>query len=216
MDPEGDAFDDPQQAMVPEKNPAEAESFEFVSIVLLERYRAGDEQAAALLYRLYTARLIALARSHLSPRLGTRFDPEDVVQSAYRSFFIKAREGRYFLERSGDLWRLLAAITRHKLARQIRHHLAEKRSVDREACEFADLPCISEESDSGSFAELHEVLREAMLPMSAFERRVLELRLRGSSLSQISNHTGRSERTVRRTLDRIRNDLSRRLDDDQE
>ena len=35
------------------------------------------------------------------------------MQSAYRSFFVGVREGRYALERGGDLWRLLVALTLH-------------------------------------------------------------------------------------------------------
>ena len=61
------------------------------SIELLNRWREGDERAARALFQNYTARLIALVRSHLSEKLSRRLDPEDVVQSAYRSF-LSARE----------------------------------------------------------------------------------------------------------------------------
>ena len=92
------------------------------SFVLLERYRQGDDTAAEELFSRYFRRLTLLARSRLSPRLARRTDPEDVVMSVYRSFFIDARAGRFTLSRGGDLWRLLAAITKHKLLRQARHH----------------------------------------------------------------------------------------------
>src|SRR5262249_40685711 len=85
------------------------------SAALVKRWTEGDERAAAELVNRYTGRLLALARSHLSAKLAARLDPEDVVQSAYRSFFADARDDRFVLKRSGDLWRLLAAITLHKL-----------------------------------------------------------------------------------------------------
>jgi DNA-binding CsgD family transcriptional regulator len=44
-------------------------------------------------------------------------------------------------------------------------------------------------------------------------RRVLELRLQGARLSEIAEDTGRSERTIRRTLGQIRDLLAERLDD---
>jgi DNA-directed RNA polymerase specialized sigma24 family protein len=78
------------------------------SAELLARWRAGDERAEDELFARYTSRLIELARRRLSAKLGRRLDPEDVVQSAYRSFCASARADRYTLRGSGDLWRLLA------------------------------------------------------------------------------------------------------------
>src|SRR5712671_3363960 len=104
----------------------------WTSLVLLEQFRGGDDIAAEALFNRYFQRLTLLARSRLSPRLARRTDPEDVVLSVYRSFFIDARAGRFTLTRGGDLWRLLASITKHKLLRQNRYHGAERRSVDLE------------------------------------------------------------------------------------
>jgi len=74
---------------------------------LLRRYREGGESAAAEIFDRYVARLTRLARSRMAARLARRIDPEDVVLSAYRSFFVAARRDRFALRRSGDLWRLL-------------------------------------------------------------------------------------------------------------
>jgi hypothetical protein len=98
---------------------------------LLARWRDGDQQAAAALVERFTERLLALTRGQLSEKLARRVDPEDVVQSAYRSFFAGARDDRYVLQRSGDLWHLLAAITLHKLHHQVARHTAGRRSVER-------------------------------------------------------------------------------------
>jgi hypothetical protein len=100
-----------------------------LSAELLSRYRAGDERAATELFQRYVERLTLLARSRLSPRLAVRADPEDIVLSAYRSFFVGVREGRFWLQRSGDLWRLLVSITLHKLYHQAQRHTAEMRSI---------------------------------------------------------------------------------------
>ena len=77
------------------------------SVNLVHRWRGGDQKAAEELFRRYANRLIGLARSRLSRKLARRVDPEDVVQSVYRSFFHDVRDGRYDLQRGGDLWRLL-------------------------------------------------------------------------------------------------------------
>jgi hypothetical protein len=81
------------------------------SAELLARYRNGDDDAAEELFCRYVTRLTSLARTRLSPKLATRTDPEDVVLSAYRSFFVGVRKGRFRLRRSGDPWRLLVSIT---------------------------------------------------------------------------------------------------------
>jgi hypothetical protein len=104
----------------------------WTSLVLLERFRGGDDVAAAAIFARYFERLTLLARSRLSARLARRTDPEDIVQSVYRSFFVGVREGRYALGRGGDLWRLLASITKHKLLRQVRHQSADRRSNELE------------------------------------------------------------------------------------
>jgi RNA polymerase sigma factor (sigma-70 family) len=182
------------------------------SLVLLERYRGGDDAAAQALFARYFERLTLLARSRLSPRLARRTDPEDIVLSVYRSFFIHARAGQFALHRGGDLWRLLAAITKHKLLRQARHHRAECRSADR------DLPL--EEVDTELFfvrgreptpedaVALADELEFVLSRLDPFGRRVLELRMQGAQLSEIAEDTERSERTVRRALGQIRELLS--------
>jgi RNA polymerase sigma factor (sigma-70 family) len=189
----------------------------WTSFVLLERYRGGDDAAAEALFSRYFQRLTSLARSRLSPRLAQRTDPEDIVLSVYRSFFIDARAGRFALSRGGDLWRLLASITKRKLLRQARHHCADRRSVDRESP-------VDRTADEGYLIRAQEPTPEDALALSdelewvfsrldAFGRRVLELRMQGAQLSEIAEDTGRSERTVRRTLGQIRELLAKRLDD---
>src|SRR5262245_55495279 len=102
------------------------------SAELLQRYRQHDPAAAEALFQRYADRLPRLARSRLSSKLNARLDPEDVVLSAYRSFFLLARGGEVTLRESGDLWRLLVRITLRKVYRNARRHQAEARSVERE------------------------------------------------------------------------------------
>src|SRR5262245_24872803 len=116
---------------------------------LVAQWRQGNEQAAAILFQRYANRLIALARNRVPAKLTAHVDPEDVVQSVYRSFFARARAGRYDLQRGGDLWRLLLTITLHKLYKQIRLYRTEKRDLTRER------NC----SDAEKFAVLHAHLQ---------------------------------------------------------
>ncbi len=185
------------------------------SAEILTRYRGGDETAADELFRRYVERLTLLARARLSPKLASRTDPDDIVMSAYRSFFIGAREGRFALKRSGDLWRLLVSITMHKLYRQVRRHRAEMRSVTAEqsleTVPQEQLPLSKEPTPEEAIA-LADELEAVMSTLDAFARRVFELRLQEEPIPAIAAETGRSERTVRRTIQKIQDRLAHRLE----
>jgi RNA polymerase sigma-70 factor (ECF subfamily) len=184
---------------------------------LLAQWRDGNQEAAEALFRRYAERLVALARSRLSDRLASRVDPEDVVQSAYRSFFTGARAGRYALQRNGDLWRLLVAITLNKLHRQVEHHTAGKRAIGRQrrlavpgGARSSQPPLLARDPTPAEAAALTDTLERLLRGLEPLERRMVELRLQGCSLDEIASDVCRSERTVRRLLERIR----KRLEDE--
>jgi RNA polymerase sigma-70 factor (ECF subfamily) len=187
---------------------------------LVARWRQGDEQAAAELFRRYTGRLVALARSRLSDKLAQRCDPEDVVQSAYRSFFAQVREGRFDFEHGGDLWNFLVAVTLHKLHKQFRRNTALKRALEREQAPSADggAEDLLDRAFSGEPSPLEAValvdeVQRIMGTLAPLQRRMLELRLQGYSQEEVAAQTGRSEITVRRFLKQLRQDLQRWRED---
>jgi hypothetical protein len=59
----------------------------------------------------YAHRLARLAEQHLSPKVAGRLDAEDVVQSAFRTFFRRSVQGEFQIDSSAQMWRLLAKIT---------------------------------------------------------------------------------------------------------
>lgn len=189
---------------------------ELTSAELLDRYKRGDEQAAELIFERYASRLAALARSRLSKRLSRRIDAEDVTLSAWRSFFVGAAESRFTLNRGGDLWRLLVAITLHKVRRQARRHSAARRSmnIERPLETFPQeiLATIGQDPPIDEAVELADELELIMRPMDGFTRRTLELRLQGETIEAIAQATGRSERTVRRTLAGVRDAIAARVE----
>ncbi len=187
------------------------------TILLVNRWRAGDERAADDLFHRYVDRLLALARSRLSEKLAARFDPEDVVQSAYRSFFDKARSGSFAVERSGDLWRLLAAITINKLHHQIERNTAGKRGIDQEQGASSWLnqldlvETVTRDPSPSEAVALADEMELLMRDLAPHQRRMLELRLRGYTLEEIAVEVQRSERTVRRVMDQVKQTLELRF-----
>ena len=179
---------------------------------LLMRWRDGDQDAAGEIFGRYAERLLALARSRLSIHLARYLDPEDVVQSAYRSFFVGARDGKYVLQRSGDLWRLLVGITVHKLQHQVERRSAKKRAVGREKDlrqdgEAFDAAALAREPTPDEAAALADTIAHLLEPLEPLQRRMVALRLDGYRLEEIATEVARSERTVRRVLEQFKDDL---------
>lgn len=181
------------------------------SAELLERFRAGDERAAEQLFNRFAGRLIALAASKLSEKLARRLDAEDVVQSAYRSFFRGARDGRYVLQRSGELWSLLVSITLHKLQHQAERHTAGKRGVDREetpeaadSCRGLSAFALARDPSPLEAAALADEVESVLCRLEPRHRSILELRLQGHNLEEIAAQVKCSERTVRRVLEEVK------------
>jgi RNA polymerase sigma-70 factor (ECF subfamily) len=183
----------------------------------LKRWQGGDQQAAHVLFDRFAEQLIALARSHLSAKMSQRIDPEDVVQSAYRSFFDRARKGSLNFENGGDVWRLLVAMTLHKLRDQVDWQTAAKRSVNAEVSFgsedslFGIHPnALSRNPSPVMAAVLADELTGIMQNLEPVQRRMLELRLQGHNLYEIAEATQFTQRTVRRVLDRVKELLKER------
>ncbi len=176
---------------------------------LFRRYLAGEEDAATDIYDRYVRRLLALARSRLGRQLQSRFDADDVVQSAYQSFFLRARNNEFQLKQSGDLWLLLAGMTINKLRRHAERHLAFKRNPASEENQ-ADASELGDPS-MGDVICLAEELSLAMASCSEDERSVLIGYLQGKDNRQLASELDKSERTIRRLLDNAKSHLEQQL-----
>lgn len=185
---------------------------DFNSQDLLALYQAGEDAAATELFDRYAARLLGLVRTRLGAKLRRRVDSDDIVQSAFRSFFLQARNPALVLHEPGQLWRMLAAFTLHKLHGQIERHTAAKRNVLRE--EPADLPLSRSAAEGPSIAEAIAVAEQFWLvanSLSPQEKAVLAGTLQGQSPDEIAESIGKSARTVRRLLAGLERKVEQRL-----
>ena len=96
---------------------------------MLRRFQGGKEDAATELYRRYAARLLDLAEAKTSPDVKQRVDPEDIVQSVFRTFFRRASLGEYEVPDSDELWKLFLVIGLNKIRAVAGFHKAAKRDV---------------------------------------------------------------------------------------
>jgi RNA polymerase sigma factor (sigma-70 family) len=175
------------------------------SVETWRRFRANSPGAADALFERYVGRLTALARSRLSPKLAARLDAEDVVQSAYLSFFRRAGMGDFTIAGSGDLWRLLAVLTIHKLQSRVEHHSARKRTYRRDMPlhsgdgSLAADQAVAEFSPSDVIA-IREAVELLLAGLEAPQAQAVQMRLDEFSVPEIAAELGCSERTVRRWL----------------
>lgn len=170
---------------------------------LLNQLRAGDERAAQHVFDAYVDSLLHLARKRISQRLARRVDPEDIVQSVFRTFFRRVKSGQLVVAEEDDLGKLLTRITVRKALRQAARHTAAKRDCTQEgdACAAA-VPAHQPSADVVvAFLDLLEHFFAALRPQ---DRQVLELRLEGHGTLEIAQQLGTSDRHVRRILEHIR------------
>lgn len=182
---------------------------------ILHRLQAGDESAAEELFHEYVYRLVHLARHRMSSKLQRRLDPEDVVNSAFRSFFRRSREGAFQIRESGDLWKLLAAITINKVRRQARHQGAKKRGLDAQSSGnfFGIEPeAFARDPSPQDAAILLEELERVHGMLSESQQQILELRGQGYSVVEAADKMGCTERTIYRAEERYEALLRERLE----
>ena len=188
---------------------------------LLTRLRNGDQAAAASVFHEFASRLVGLARTRLSDRFRQKVDPEDVVQSVYKSFFWRVADGQFELQDSDSLWTLLTVITLHKCGHQVEHYRAACRDVQREQrpvvsdteSSVRSFEALAREPQPSEAVMLTEVLEQLMSTLDERERLILTLRLQGHDISEIGRQIQRTERTVNLVLERIRQRLQRQREE---
>ena len=176
---------------------------------LLRRFQRGEADAATLLYLRYATRITSLAWNQRGADLASRFDPDDIVQSIFRTFFRRASEGHYDVPEGEDLWRLFLVIALQKIRDACSFHRAAKRDVrTTRSIEASDnFGATLPGQDEIGLAELKMVVDELLGGLPATQRVIVELRIDGFHVEEIAQKTGRSRRTVERGLQEFRAQL---------
>jgi RNA polymerase sigma-70 factor, ECF subfamily len=183
-------------------------------ILMPQAIAAGIRPSAA--FDRFRRRLVGLARAHLGARLKSKVDAEDVVQSAYKSLLIRCGEAAVAAEGWDALWGLLTLITIRKCADRARYYATDCRNLHREA-EPADgahstglwIEAPGREPTPDEAIVLAETVEDLIGRLQGNERTIVELSLQGYSTQEISQQTGRAERSVRRVREQVRRALER-------
>jgi RNA polymerase sigma-70 factor (ECF subfamily) len=176
----------------------------------MRRLRSGDEDAAAEVFHRFSQRLIGLARARLDHLVRQKMDPEEVVQSVYKSFFVRFADGQYDLKTWDGLWALLTLITVRKCGHRIEYFRAACRDVRHEAApppsedSTSSWEAIARDPTPAEAAMLADTVAQLMRVLDGRDRDIVSLTLQGLAAPAISAHVGCSERTVRRVLDQVK------------
>lgn len=187
---------------------------------LMERLRTGDSSAASVIFCRFAHRLIGLARQRLEGRMQRKVDPEDIMQSALKSFFWRHADGQFDLATWDSLWSMLVVITLRKCGHRAEHFRAGCRDVRREQSPVLtddssdSWAAVAKDPTASQAALLTEAIEQLMSSLGdERERHMLELALQGYSTAEISTMVDRTERTVQRVLSRVRKRLERMRDE---
>lgn len=183
---------------------------------LVNDFQDGSESAARELFDKYCERLLRLAKRRIGQRMASRFDPEDVVQSAFRTFFTRVRNDEFEFAHEDDLFKLLVRLTVRKTLRRIQYHRADKRNPEAEAGNQADGSEIfnhvaSQEPTAEVEVALLDEFEKFVGQLPELDRQVLELKVQGHSTVEIAERLGTYDRKVRRIIERLEE-----MSDDQE
>jgi RNA polymerase sigma-70 factor, ECF subfamily len=179
---------------------------------LMARLRTGDNDAAAQVFNRFANRLIELARRRLAPQIRQKLDPEDVLQSVFRSFFAHQAAGQITgLESWDNLWSWLVVITLRKCGRRIEYFYSASRDVHREIPAApsddkwdSDSGTSSDEPTPSEAAMLAETVEQLMNRLEGRHREILSLILQGYTVREISLQLGCTERMAYRVLERVK------------
>jgi RNA polymerase sigma-70 factor (ECF subfamily) len=182
----------------------------------MDRLRAGDEAAAHEVFQRFVGKLIRLARRQFDAVLRRKVDPEDVVQSAFKSFFLRYGDGKVEVHNWGDLWGLLTVITLRKCLDRVEYHRAECRDAQREAAAQSGTAgsepwweAVGREPRPEEAVILAETVELLLRGVDVEERPILEMSLQGYTTQEISVRLNRAERSVRRLRERVKKQLQR-------
>jgi RNA polymerase sigma-70 factor (ECF subfamily) len=179
---------------------------------LMARLRAGDEDAAARVFERFARRLIALARRRLDQLLRQKIDPEDILQSVFKSFFRRHADGRLDLKDWDSLWTMLAVITVRKCGHKIEQLHTQRRDVRKERSTSGEASAsaweaLARDPTPLEAAVLSETVERLMHGLEERDRQILQLRLQEYTIPEISARVGRTQYTVGLVLRRAKQRL---------
>lgn len=148
-----------------------------------------------------------LATKNTSVELTPRFDPEDIVQSVFRTFFRRAAKGQYEAPEGDELWKLLLVMALNKVRAKGAFHRSRKRDIRK----TQPISTGHEPVDNHNAEEAKSILcisvEEMIQKQPQSHHAIIRHRIDGLEIQAIAELENRSKRTVERILQSFRKEL---------
>lgn len=185
---------------------------------LTEALKSRNDEAVRLVVDMFQRRLRAIADAKMPAAVKAKEDADDVVGTVWRTFFRRIDAGKIVVKDLESLWSLLAQITARKAGRRNRKYLfTGKSSANKEARADADgnnpvdavIGDAAGPEDAAMLVDLVEWMLAKIGDPTA--RQIVVMWLQDRPAAEIAAATGRSERTVFRVQERVRDELVRKF-----
>jgi len=168
---------------------------------LLRGIQAGDDAAAAEFFRTYEPHVRRVVRARMRiPGMRRVSDSSDLCQIVLASFLVGSAVGRYQVEDSEAMKKLLARIAANRVIDLARKPEFRKPVVS--VVGAGGVEAAARESSPGSRLALSELIQKADQLLTEGERPIVELRREGLTWQEIGHRLGKSADGVRKSLDR--------------
>ncbi len=159
----------------------------------------------------YETKVRLVARVLLGPALRPYLDSLDLVQSVHGSLLRGLREETFVISTPEHLVALALTLVRRKVAQKWRH-LQRQQRLSGGAAETGCLPDVltslsSPQDDPVRAAQFKDQVVHLSANLKETERRLLELRLQGYTLTEVAHELGLTPVALRVRLTRLRQRL---------
>ncbi len=175
---------------------------------LMERVKAGSEDAVRELLELYGDHILRAVRRRLNREMRKQFDSQDFVQAVCVSFF-RRRETITRFKTPDELMAFLGTVAGNKVINECRRLLTTKKyNVNREhetGNEGGELDrsLTAKGATPSEIVATREQIDRLVEGQPSYYKRILQLRADGETFHEIAETTGLNERTVRRVVKRL-------------
>lgn len=178
------------------------------STELVQRWQAGDEDAATELFDRYQGKLLPLVASHLSEKLRPRLEADELVQSILKSAFRVTRQGHTQFSDDTGFWKWLVTVALNKVFKKIERETAAKRNPDREVSSQSSdtylANSLSQRPTSAQVVEVSDLMEHILERLDDDQKQILLLKLEGYTQKEIASKLNVSEKTIQRRSEKIR------------
>jgi RNA polymerase sigma-70 factor (ECF subfamily) len=176
---------------------------------LMQRLRAGEEDAARELLARYGEHILRVVRRKLHKQLRSKFDSIDFVQAVWASFFADAPE-KYTFDHPRALMAFLATLAQNKVVEAVRQRMQRmKYNVNRERqLEVVEAgignTLVGRDPSPSQVAVAQDEWARMIDELPTRYQRLLVLLRDGHTQKEIAAELGVNEKTVRRLLEKLR------------